>query len=84
MIVRGFPVLVGLALAPLYSQAQPSEEQTALDSFKKLVRRHTDSYKSGGREHITQLGGGWVKELFTLNVSSANFDVEKTALRGNS
>lgn len=71
--------LMTLVLIPALGQAQVSEEQKALDSFRTLVRRHVDSYKPNGREHVTKLGGGWTKERFTLDGTSAKFDVEKTS-----
>ncbi len=67
--------LMILAL-PSFAGAQIAE-QKALESFKSLVRRHVDSYKPDGREHITKLGGGWAKEQFIID--SPKFDVEKTS-----
>jgi hypothetical protein len=68
-----------LALIPILCQAQVSEEQKALDSFRSLVRHHVDSYKPNGREHVTKLGGGWAKEQFSPDPASVKFDVEKTS-----
>ncbi len=79
MKIKDMVVLVTLALMPVFGQAQVTEETRALDSFKSLVRHHVDSYKPSGREHITKLGGGWAKERFTLDPTSAKFDVEKTS-----
>lgn len=72
-------ILMMLALTPIFCRAQVSEDQKALDSFKSLVRRHIDSYELNPREHVTNFDSGWAKECFTIDPSSANFDVEKTS-----
>jgi hypothetical protein len=77
--IRSVATLMGLAAMPIFCQSPVTEEQKALDSFKKLVRHHADSYKSNGRVHVTKLGGGWAKERLTIDPASMKFDVEKTA-----
>lgn len=79
MIIRGTVISIVVTLLPAFCQAQIGEDQNALNSFKKLVSDHVDSYKPNGRVHVTKLGGGWAKERFTLDPSSAKFDVEKTS-----
>lgn len=71
--------LIALAAMPFLCQAQTTDDQKALESFKVLVRRHMESYKPNGREHVTELGGGWAKERFILDLATARFDVEKTS-----
>jgi hypothetical protein len=78
-VKTGNIAVVVLALTPIFCQAQVSEDQKVLDSFKSLVNRHVDSYKNGGREHVTKLSGGWAKERFVLDIASVKFDVEKTS-----
>lgn len=70
-------LLLALGVAALL-HAQTADE-VALSSFKSLVHRHAESYKPNGREHVTQLAGGWVKENFTIDADSLKFDVEKTS-----
>jgi hypothetical protein len=72
-------ILITLMVTQPWCRAQTAEDQNALKSFNSLIRRHVESYKPNGREHVTELGGGWVKERFTLVPSSVKFDVEKTA-----
>ena len=71
--------LVGVALTPILSQAQPNREQNALDTFRSLVRRHADSYKPNGREYVGKSKDGWMKGVFILDPASVKFDVEKTS-----
>lgn len=60
--------------------SQADDGPKALAAFKTLVRRHADSYTTvDGREHIAELGGGWAKERFFMNVSTVKYDVEKTS-----
>jgi hypothetical protein len=79
MRIVSVAIVIALAAMPARCQSQQTEDAKILDAFKSLVRRHVESYRSIGREHITKLSGGWAKELFTLDPSSVKFDVERTS-----
>lgn len=77
MQIKSVTILMVLAVIPTFCQPV-TEEEKALDSFKGLVRRHVDSYKPYGHEHVWKFSGGWAKKRFTIDPDSVKFDVEKT------
>lgn len=73
-----------MILALTLSSCQVQQDQKALESFKALVRHHVDSYKPNGREHvfvglIFEGKNLWIKDRFTIDPTSVNFDVQKTS-----
>ena len=68
-----------LAVLLPFSYAQSTEEEKVLAAFKGMVREHVESYKSNGREYVANLGGGWAKEVFSIDPTSVKFDVDKTS-----
>jgi len=75
-------VLMILALTPI--SCQVTQEQKALRSFKSLVRRHVDSYKTNSREKVAIYDVVHeqvmlAKERFSIDPTSVTFDVEKTS-----
>ena len=49
-----------------------------VESFTRYVQQHFASYEHNRRERTTKLGGGWVKEYFQPDQSSAGIDVQRT------
>ncbi len=68
--------LVVLAGSLCFAQ---SDDKQVVDSFKGYMQHHFDSYKTNRRERVTLLGGGWVKEYYEPDASSATFDVQRTS-----
>ena len=49
----------------------------AVLKFEKLLENHFQSYKTNQREKLTKLGGGWVKEHYSLD-GEYKYDVQTT------
>ena len=74
VLVFGACLQAGLGV----SCSQSSDEEKAVGSFKRYVRHHLESYKANRRERTALLGGGWAKEYFEADVSSAKIDAQRT------
>src|SRR6267142_6935957 len=75
LCVASFVILgQGLALGQ-----DASNDKQVVESFTAYVQRHLASYEHNRRERTTKLGGGWVREYFQPDQSSASIDVQKTA-----
>jgi hypothetical protein len=54
-----------------------TQENTVVSSFQKYVEDFMASYQTNSRERVTELGGGWVKEIYRT-IGKPSIDVKKT------
>ena len=68
--------IVILSILLISSCTSTPTEEDIKDGFKKFATEYIDSYKTDKRQRVTELGGGWAKEEYTMVESS--YDIQST------
>ena len=68
-------LFISLFLSSSFAIEKSSDDPVL--EFEKYLRDHFESYKINSRERVTKLGGGWVKEQYSLE-GEYSYDVQTT------
>jgi hypothetical protein len=70
-LIVGVLVIAGGALA------HSPQDDPIVNSFQKCISDFMASYQTNGHEHVTKLGGGWVKEIYRP-IGEPSLDIKRT------
>jgi hypothetical protein len=70
-LIVGVLVIAGGALA------HSPQDDPIVNSFQKCISDFMASYQTNRHEHVTKLGGGWVKEIYRP-IGEPSLDIKRT------